>query len=250
MDEVPGGKEEMEARLKRLIELNLVAEKEAKEGPPTKEFIANVLYRIYKDIVPYKGSIEFSDTKNPALNWAGEVGLPYFLSRQKNPIYPNQEMIMPDQYFAVIHYAYLYLPRKKVGNQYQYNTLDYSKKPDPTLSLLLMYTKGKPLLGNEAFYQLQKEYEKALPGAEKKVMEVLPKYVSEIRQEVLKPRLSDWKRDVLQNPSLKTLVASYQKTKNAKTASAILNRHKSLFLKHIHIKIFKGFQDYTDIGKS
>lgn len=124
MNYIPGGEEEIEARLKKMENMGIVTENEINGGDITKEFVANVLYRIYKPVIPYKGSVLFKDTNDIAILWAAEVGLPYFLDRPGSNIYPSATLNYYNEYRAIINYAFLYLPVEKVDNKMLYRPLD------------------------------------------------------------------------------------------------------------------------------
>ncbi|GAB4259445.1 hypothetical protein [Thermincola ferriacetica] len=209
-------KEEVKQRLNKLVELKIVTKEEINDEPITKEFVANILYRIYKPVIPYKRSIVYTDTSNEALYWAGEMGLPYYSSRSGFQIFPDSNLTHPYDYKTVLSYVYLYLPIDKDNGKYKYHQIEIKDLGELDNFL---YQKNPYLYDKK---NLTKQELQALEKAKLRLSEVLPHYIASIREELLKPRLGYWKRDVELNPEIKPYVEKYRRTKTDKVAEEVL----------------------------
>lgn len=109
--------EERKLRINRLLDDGYISQEDVETVSTNKEVIATVLYRIYGPVVPFKNTIEFTDTDNIALEWAKEIGLPYYDYENGHP----QFILHLAEYTAIIAYAYLYLP---INDDYEYNDIN------------------------------------------------------------------------------------------------------------------------------
>jgi len=231
-----GWEEEVEQRLNKLLELNIVKKDEINDEPITNEFVANILYRIYKPVIPYKGSLVYTDTTNEALFWAGEMGLPFYTSRSGYQIFPDTDLSHPIDYKTVLSYVYLYLPIDKVNGKFNYHQIEINDLGELDYFLFQKnpYLYDKQKLTKQEFRNLDK--------AKSTLSEVLPQYIASIREELLKPRLGYWKRDVMLNPELKPYVEKYRRTKTNRVAEeilAILKKKYNLFVYQESISYLK-----------
>ncbi|MCT4687564.1 hypothetical protein [Vallitalea sp.] len=165
-----------------------------------RKVIASILYRIYKDKIPFKGSVDYPDTEDIALRWAGEVGLPTFAVNTGLKINPEDSiksdenfslLYYPNDYLKIITYAYLMFPNPYSGN---YVDLEFIKEDVKDIKA-------------------------------EKVKEL----ITLTRKEVMKPRLGDFPRDVLNNENIGTRVDSYQKTKSHETLKKLYQILKDSF---------------------
>lgn len=170
--------EERKLRMQRLTEDGYITSDEVNQFPITKEMVANILYRIYSKYIPFKKSVDYTDTVNEAVEWSAEIGLPYFNYRSGFNIYP-EESINVAEYSTIMTYVYLYLPKAQNGG----------------------YNEANNLFNASVSQSIQK-----------------------IREEIKKPRLGYWKRDVMQNRELKDLVSRYQAKKRESDLKAIYKK--------------------------
>lgn len=175
--------EERSLRIQRLLKDEYTTLEEVNQTAITKEMVANILYRIYGQDIPFKKSVDYTDTINVAVEWAAEVGLPYFNYRSGFNIYP-EENINVLEYSTIMTYVYLFLPRAQKD---EYNLVN-------------------------SFFNSS-------------VNEVVLK----IREEIRKPRLGYWKRDVMFNPELEDLVLKYQEKKRESDLKKIYNKLQELY---------------------
>jgi hypothetical protein len=183
--------EERKLRIQRLLSDGYITPEEVNQAIITKETVANILYRIYGQHIPFKKSVDYTDTTNIAVEWAAEAGLPCFNYRSGFCIYP-EEIINVSEYSTIMTYVYLYFPKAQKD---EYNPAD------------------------EFFNESVNEF------------------IHKIRQEIKKPRLGYWKRDVMNNTELKDLVARYQSKKRESDLKEIHKKLKEQF------NLF-NYQDY------
>ncbi|GMQ57797.1 hypothetical protein AN1V17_21920 [Vallitalea sediminicola] len=186
-------------RIDRLVKDGYIMEDELTVEIDRK-VIASILYRIYKDKIPFKGSVDYPDTEDIAVRWAGEVGLPTFAVNTGVKINPEGSiksdenytlLYYPNDYLKIITYAYLMFPNPYSGN---YVDLEFIKEDVKDIK-------------------------------DEKVKEL----ITLTRKEVMKPRLGDFRRDVLNNENMGTIVFSYQKTKSHETLKEIYQILKGNF---------------------
>lgn len=170
-------------RIQRLLDDGYVTSDEVSQFPITKEMVANILYRIYSKYIPFKKSVDYTDTENEAVEWAAEIGLPYFNHRSGYSIYP-EENINVAEYSTIMTYVYLFLPKAQKD---EYNPV------------------------NDLFSSSVNEN------------------IQKIREEIKKPRLGYWKRDVMQKPELKDLVSKYQKYKKESDLKEIYKKLREIY---------------------
>ncbi len=175
--------EERKLRINRLLDDGYITQEEVNKATITKEMLANILYRIYGECIPFKGSVDYTDTANFAVEWASEIGLPYFNYNSGFRIYPD-EQINVAEYSTIITYAYLFLPN--VGmNEYR----DVSDFVDIHVNDMVL----------------------------------------KLREEIKKPRLGYWKRDVMNNDKIKDLVNKYQEKKRKADLIEIHNKLREMY---------------------
>lgn len=185
--------EERKLRINRLINDGYITQEEVDEAIITKEGVANIIYRIYGEYIPFKGSVDYTDTENFAVEWASEIGLPYFNYKSGFSIYP-EEQINVAEYSTIITYAYLFLPKADM-----------------------------------------KEYRDVSTFIDKQVDDM----VVRLREEIKKPRLGYWKRDVINNDKIKDLVNKYQEKKRKVDLIEIHNKLREMY------NLF-NYQDYIE----
>ena len=175
--------EERRLHINRLIEDGYISEEDVSKQELTKADVAKILYNIYKDMLPYEGSVSYTDTDDVAVLWAAERSMPYFLNRSGYEIYPDQKE--PTNYLDCLRFAALYFPNPvtkeylPLSDYYPQTELEEPNNPNSFISF-----------------------------AEAK------KIINIIREEVRKPRLGYWVRDVLKNPKIKEQVKDYLNTKS------------------------------------
>lgn len=182
--------EERRLHINRLLVDGYISEKDMSKAKLTKSDVASILYNIYKDVLPYQGSVSYTDTDDVAVLWAAERSMPYFLNRSGFEIYPDQKQTT--NYLDCLRYAALYFPNPV--------TKEYLPLTD--------YYPGAGLQINDNPNDLI-SYDKAI------------KIIGQVRKEVAKARLGYWKRDVLNNLKMQGMVNKYQKTKSNKDLKTI-----------------------------
>ncbi len=175
--------EERKLRIQRLLNDGYVTSEEVNQTAITKELVANILYRIYRKYIPFKKSVDYTDTENEAVEWAAEIGLPYFIFKSGYSIYPEKTLSV-NEYSTIVTYVYLYLPKAQKQEYYQIDELF-----NPTVN----------------------------------------ENISIIREEIRKPRLGYWKRDVMLNSELKDLVSKYLKNKKESDLKTIYGKLKEQY---------------------
>jgi len=112
----------MNAHLQPLIDAGYVKPEEIDDGVATKEFVAMVLYRMFKEIRPYHGGIDLKDSEDIAVRWAVEIGLPGYVVDEKDYVYPQfplrmevgpNEYALQQPYLRLFQFINLILPGKK-----------------------------------------------------------------------------------------------------------------------------------------
>lgn len=190
--------EERRLHINRLLVDGYISEEDVSKVELTKSDVANILYNIYKNVLPYQGSVSYTDTDEVAVLWAAERSMPYFLNRSGYEIYPDQKQYT--NYLDCLRYAALYFPNPvtkeylPLTDYYPGAELQISDNPNDVIS-----------------------FDKAI------------KIIGQIRKEVAKPRLGYWKRDVLNNPKMQDVVNKYQNTKSNKYLKTIQQHLKEEF---------------------
>ncbi|WP_139488742.1 hypothetical protein [Brevibacillus dissolubilis] len=220
---------ELKARMQALVHAGYLMPEELDLGgfgaetiaseEASKEFAAEVLYRIFKEARPYKGSGAPKDSTNEAVRWAVEVGLPGFVPDKLGNVYPASGY-HPSDYQKAMDYIRYFLPSKKTISGWEY----YSFAPSD-LNQTVQFSGGWHIYVNG--YQLNSSPYHAdiykLPALATTQSQLasalqpyLPKALEHIRSELKKPRVFDWRTDVIQHPTFQQVVANYRKTKSKK----------------------------------
>jgi hypothetical protein len=224
------GEIEMRARVQALIDAGFVLEEEVEgeriKDPATKAFVANVLYRAWKEVRPYKGSVAPLDTQDEAVRWAIEVGLPGFDVDQRGNVYPHVRLQMAPgpidvvggyPYTLLFMYLQTLLPTKWSQGKWEYHQIGGAD--DSICAECFIFVNGQPYiqyvakrpnLQNDQGFTRQFEQTKAklLAASNARIWQEQAKK----RQDVMKPRVWDWRRDLIQNPRFAPLIARYRKT--------------------------------------
>ncbi len=227
------GEINLQARLQALINAGYVTPQEIDDKPATKQFVANVLYRMFKDVRPYKGSVKLQDTQDVAVLWAVEVGLPGFAVDSKGNIYPNtrlrqtagpEDWIEEHAYTQLFDFITLILPAKKTDKGWEYYQVQLLPKMVPVRVEEFICVNGKPIRQGDTInweiYNLPGQYNASRQIA----AQVTPRFqqmLQTARQDALKPRAWDWKRDLISNPLFAKEVAAYRKTRSTKSLNAV-----------------------------
>lgn len=216
---------EINARLQAFIDRGYLLEGEA-EGEITKRLAANVLYRMFKDVIPYQKRKAVANTDDIAVRWAVEVGLPGFQLDEKGRINPD-EMLIHDELVGIRQFIYLFFPSKWTDRGWEYYQFELNNKPE----FNYFYPSYLVYINNTPFYEYQqkhpefnssdKAFEQAMMNAVKQLFSAMHKnclsLIEEFRVELKKPRLYSWKTDVIDDPRFKGYVTEYRKTKSEKT---------------------------------
>lgn len=190
--------EERRLHINRLVEDGFISEEDLSKTELTKSDVANILYNIYKEVLPYKGSVSYADTDDVAVLWAAERSMPYFLNRSGYEIYPDQKQAT--NYLDCLKFAALYFPNPV--------TKEYLPLSDFYSEVELQ----NPTNPNDII-----SYDEAV------------KIIGQIRQEVKKPRLGYWVRDVLNNPKIKDMVDNYLNVRSDSNLKIIHQQLKEEF---------------------
>lgn len=198
---------ERRLRINRLIQDGYILEEETNKYPITKQTLATILYRIYKDIMPFKKSVAYADTDDEAIRWAAEKGLPNFLYRSGYNINPEDSLqeYFP-AYMATLCYAYIYFPNP-ITNEYRELEKEFYVNEEL----------------NFHYFTIRKS--------------VAKNYIEELREEVMKPRLGYWLRDVMNNEEISDIVKVYTETNSEK----VLNKIHQYLKKEYNLY---SYQDY------
>ncbi|MGK5510639.1 hypothetical protein [Brevibacillus formosus] len=225
------GEMELKARINALVQAGYVLPEELKDQRLTKQFVAETLYRMYKKARPYKGSVAPKDSQSEAVRWAVEVGVPGFQVDTKGNVYPESQ----PYYTNMLDFIQLFLPSKKTAAGWEY--FQYEVNQDMLLEAVhnysgeLLHVNNKPLSSLPNYVMLsdlpeKKKAEKQLSASlAPKVIEM----VEQARREVQKPRVWDWRTDVIRHPSFTKLVSEYRKTKSQKALNQVYQAVKTRY---------------------
>ncbi|WP_339166333.1 hypothetical protein NSQ24_17980 [Brevibacillus sp. FSL L8-0520] len=225
------GQIELDSRIKALVQAGFVKPEEWNSQSITKQFVADTLYRIYKNARPYKGSVAPKDSQSEAVRWAIEAGLPGFQVDAKGYIYPDQQFY----YHGVFDFIYLFFPSKFNGTEREY--FQFEVKQDrlseavANRSQEFLYVNNKPLysLPDGVMLLDRPEVKKAAAQLSADLGPKLIGMVEQVRREVLKPRVWDWRNDVIRHPSFAKLVQEYRKTKSQKALMQVYQAVKERY---------------------
>ncbi|MFM1655128.1 hypothetical protein ACI7RC_23995 [Brevibacillus sp. B_LB10_24] len=222
---------EAEARIQALIDQGFVLKEEAEdpEAELTKTLVAHVLYRMFQNEVPYQKRKAVANTDDIALRWAVEVGLPGYQLDEKGRVLSYGENFVDLERASLFDFLYLFFPSRWTGEGWQYYQFDLHEKPDYSQSDVNWFLRinGQPyykMVNSPSINTGDKAFLQAKDKAEKELIAFLQKNVlsliSEVRTELLKPRLYNWKEDVIEDPRFKGYVTEYRKSKSEKTLQA------------------------------
>ncbi|MCM3141625.1 hypothetical protein [Brevibacillus sp. MER 51] len=225
------GEIELKARINALVQAGYVQPEELKDQRLTKQFVAETLYRMYKKARPYKGSVAPKDSQSEAVRWAVEVGVPGFQVDAKGYVYPQSQ----PYYTNMLDFIHLFLPSKKTATGWEY--FQYEVNQDLLLEVVhnssgeLLHINNKPLSSLPNYVMLsdlpekKKAEEQLSASLAPKVIEM----VEQVRREVQKPRVWDWRTDVIRHPSFTKLVSEYRKTKSQKALNQVYQTVKARY---------------------
>ncbi|WP_134683909.1 hypothetical protein [Brevibacillus migulae] len=243
------GEIQLQARLQAMVQAGYVKPEEITEEKATKKFVANVLYRMFKDVRPYKGSVKLNDTQDLALHWAVELGVPGFEIDSQGKVYPENLLSLdpgpqaPGGEFAYercMDFLTLILPGKKTATGWEYYQVQLLPGMVPVRPQDLMLVNGKPLESwrvheGASYYAANK----AIAGY------AVPRFaqmLQRVRQDTMKPRVWDWRRDLIQNPLFSKQIATYKRTKSSKDLNVLYQAVRNHY--HLYLR-----QDSADIIK-
>jgi hypothetical protein len=260
---VQRGEKFLQARIQALIQAGYVLPEEIDGGPVTKEFAARVLYRMYKDAVPYKGSVAPLDSADVAVRWAVERGIPGYEMDQQGNVSPQLDLNQSQKggqqanntrgYRELFDFLRLYLPGKKTGQGWEYYQLQLKPHASFVCGDCLIRVNGQPLQQlldsrpdlskNEAFMA---NWQKTAQQISAQAAEQFPALLERKRQDTLKPRVLDWTRDVLRNETFSQPIAHYRKTKSAAAAETVyraVSDRYNLFPRQDSIEVIRSVLD-------
>ncbi|MED1946287.1 MULTISPECIES: hypothetical protein [Brevibacillus] len=225
------GEMELNARIKALVQAGYVQPEELKDQRLTKQFVAETLYRMYKKVRPYKGSVAPKDSQSEAVRWAVEVGVPGFQVDTKGYVYPESQ----PYYTNMLDFLHLFLPSKKMAAGWEY--FQYEVNQDMLLEAVhnysgqLLHVNNKPLssLPNYVMLSDLPEKKKAETQLSASLAPKVLEMVEQVRREVQKPRVWDWRTDVIRHPSFTKLVSEYRKTKSQKALNQVYQTVKARY---------------------
>lgn len=243
------GQVELEARINALVQAGFVKPEELGGQQLTKQFVAETLYRVYKNARPYKGSVAPKDSQREAVCWAIEVGLPGFQVDGKGYVYPEH---LPS-YSNILDFVHLFLPSKINGTGREYFQFevdaDLLRTAIDIRSENFLYVNNKPLSSMPNSFLLSE-----LPEAKKAKAELAaamaPQLIGMIQQarlEIQKPRVWDWRKDVIRHPSFTKLVQEYRKTKSQKPLLQVYQAVKTrynLYARQDSLQVMKSVLDH------
>ncbi|WCN36855.1 hypothetical protein [Aneurinibacillus uraniidurans] len=158
----------------------------------SKEFIATVLYRMFKEVRPYQGTVAPTDSKNEAVRWAVEIGLPGFTLDKSGNVHPEQ-MMDGTAINTIFNFTTLFLPGKKTATGWEY----YQMSDVRSLTTPFLLINGKPynevLLNNPAL-ESNPKIRQQITKTKTAATSALLKTITEIRQDVRNPRLTNRKK--------------------------------------------------------
>lgn len=249
----------LQARLQALIDAGCVLPEEIDDGPATRQFVATVLYRMYKDVRPYKGSVKLLDTQDQALHWAVETGLPGFEIDSKGNVFPDSYLSLapgpkthPETYAysRLFDFLTLIMPGKKTATGWEYYQVQLRPQMVPVRTADFIYVNGQPLVKmaetNRELYNKAGYY-----SVHKQIMAQVtsrfPQMLQMARQDTMKPRLWDWRRDLVTNPKFSDQVAAYRKTKSSQALNAVyqaVRKEYNLYLRQDSPAVIKSVLDH------
>ncbi|MDN9010340.1 hypothetical protein [Brevibacillus laterosporus] len=242
------GQTELDSRIKALVKAGFVKPEELNSQPLTKQFVAETLYRIYNNVRPYKGSVAPKDSQSEAVRWAIEVGLPGFHVDAKGNIHPENQ----PYYTSVLDYVHLFLPSKINGTGREY--FQFEVQQDLFLNAVDNHSENFLYVNNKLLSSIPNSFSlRDLPEVKKAVTQfsaaLAPQLIGMIeqtRREVLKPRVWDWRKDVIRHPSFTKLVQGYRKTKGQKELMQVyqaVKAHYNLFERQDSLQVMKSVLD-------
>ncbi|MFP3387435.1 hypothetical protein [Brevibacillus sp. SIMBA_040] len=226
----------MNAHLQPLIDAGYVKWEELDDGMATKEFIAMVLYRMFKEVRPYHGGIDLKDSEDTAVRWAVEVGLPGFIVDQKGYIYPQlplnleagpEKYAQEQPYLRIFQFINLILPGKKTATGWEYYQVKLKPGMVPMLADDVIRVNGKPMDSFDEWGVEKREVKKSplYQLAKSKIAQYsisrFPQMLAQARKDALKPRVWDWSRDLIHHPRFAKEIAAYRKNKSSKNLNAV-----------------------------
>lgn len=250
----------LQARLQALIQAGYLQPQEIGEGWATKEFVATVLYRMFKEVRPYQGSVAPIDSQSIAVRWAIEVGLPGFAPDQNGKIFPQNLLSLtaasdnfqdPQAYQKLFDFLTAVLPAKKTAKGWEY----YQLKVKPNAGILscpdcFISVDGKPLqqlLASKTLAQMDagflQQLQQIRQNLNAQAVSQFPSLLQRLREDARKPRVWDWRKDVLENSRFQTAIADYRKTKSEQAAYAVyrlIGSHYHLFPQQDSLQVIKS----------
>lgn len=252
---------QMDARLQPLIDAGYVLPGEIDDGVATKEFVANVLYRMFGGVRPYHGGIDLKDSDDVAVRWAVEVGLPGFAVDSQGYIYPDSPLSMesgPEKsreeyaYDRVFQFIKLVLPGKKTSTGWEYYQVKLLPGMVPTQTRDLIYVNGKTYSHNYDSDYHEATHTNEYYNASKKIGQYFiprfPQMLDQARKDALKPRVWDWSRDVIHHPKFAKPVAAYRKNKSSQNLNAVyqaVRKHYNLSIPQDSAANLKSVLDHV-----
>ncbi len=226
---------QMNARLQPLIDAGYVLPNEIDDGVATKEFVANILYRMFGGVRPYHGGIDLKDSDDVAVRWAVEVGLPGFVADRQGYIYPDSPLSTEAgpvesreeyAYDRVFQFIKLVLPGKKTPTGWAYFQVKLLPGMVPMQPRDLILVNGIPY--NRIDYSSgyhDAMYTAPYYNASRKIGQYFiprfPQMLDQARKDALKPRVWDWSRDVIHHPKFAKQIAAYRKSKSSQNLNAV-----------------------------
>ncbi|TKI56346.1 hypothetical protein E8L90_13210 [Brevibacillus antibioticus] len=225
------GEMELKGRINALVQAGYVQSEELKDQRLTKQFVAETLYRLYKNVRPYKGSVAPKDSQSEAVRWAVEVGVPGFQVDAKGFVYPQSQ----PYYTSMLDFIHLFLPSKKATAGWEY--FQYEVNQVLLLEVVhnysgeLLHVNNKPMssLPNYVMLSDLPEKKKAETQLSASLAPIIIEMVEQVRREVQKPRVWDWRTDVIRHPSFTKLVSEYRKTKSQKALNQVYQTVKARY---------------------
>lgn len=200
---------EKSIRKQQMVDDGYILQEELDLYPITKKDLAIILYRIYKEVLPFEESVSYVDTKSLEVRWAAEKNIPHFLNPSGFEIYPNQSLHNTSQYTECLSYVYLYFPNP-IAKEYSDVIIP---KEDAQFVIL---------------------------GYENVDVKNIVSYIDHIRDEVKKPRLGYWVKDVFNNTDIASSARMYL---NNWGKSDLIELHSKL-KEHYNLLSYQDNLDY------
>ncbi|NGQ96830.1 hypothetical protein G3578_16820 [Brevibacillus sp. SYP-B805] len=226
---------QLQARIQALIDAGYVKPEEIDDGWATRAFVARVLYRMFHEALPYQGSISILDTPDAAVRWAVEKGLPGFEPDAAGRVYASALLSSPagphdtvdGKTFQALYDTIRYLfPSKRTETGWAYYALSFRQPPACSDCALLVNGKAieaflhdHPGAAQDPRFQTGWQATKAKLAAA--LAAELPKLLAERREDLKKPLLRDWQRDVLLHPDFQPAIADYRRTRSDAALTAV-----------------------------